>query len=93
MIKHIVMWKLKNAADASNFKAQLDTCRQLVPGMLAFEVATSTAGLEGNFDVVLYSVFEDSAALAAYQNHPHHQQISSGLGVLRDTSSVLDYET
>ncbi|MBI5908298.1 MAG: Dabb family protein, partial [Burkholderiales bacterium] len=48
MIKHIVMWKLKNAADASHFKAQLDTCRQLVPGMLAFEVATSTAGLEAN---------------------------------------------
>lgn len=92
MIKHIVMWTLKNAADAPHFKAQLDSCRQLVPGMLAFEVAIRTAELEANCDVVLYSVFESSAALAAYQNHPHHQHVSSGLGALRETRSVLDYE-
>ena len=92
MIKHVVMWKLKNAADAPHFKAQLDTCIDLVPGMRRFEVATRTPELDANCDVVLYSEFEDAAALAAYQNHPHHQQISTGLGVLRDTRSVLDYE-
>lgn len=92
MIKHIVMWTLKDAADASHFKAQLDTCRQLVPGMRDFEVATRTAGLEANCDVVLYSVFENSAALTAYQNHPHHQQISRSLGALRDSRTVLDYD-
>ena len=92
MIKHIVMWKLKNPADAPHFKAQLDSCRDLVPGMLKFEVATRTAALEANCDVVLYSVFDSSAALAAYQNHPQHQLLSSGLGALRDSRSVLDYE-
>lgn len=92
MIRHIVMWKLKNAADAPDFKARLDTCRQLVPGMHAFEVAIRTPGLEANGDVVLYSEFENSAALAAYQHHPHHQLISSGLGALRDTRTVPDYE-
>ena len=65
MIKHIVMWKLKNPADAPHFKAQLDSCRDLVPGMLKFEVATRTATLEANCDVVLYSVFESAAALAS----------------------------
>ena len=93
MIKHIVMWKLKDELQAAHFKAQLDSCRDLVPGMLEFKVATRTAGLEANCDVVLYSVFEDSAALAAYQNHPHHQLVSSGLGPLRQTRSVLDYDT
>ena len=92
MIKHVVMWKLKNAADAPHFKAQLDTCIDLVPGMRRFEVATRTPELDANCDVVLYSEFEDAAALAAYQNHPHHQQISTGLGALRDSRSVLDYE-
>ena len=93
MIKHIVMWQLLDPADAPHFKAQLDSCRGLVPGMLRFEVATRTADLEANCDVVLYSPFEDSAALAACQNHPHHQQhISSGLGTLRQTRRVLDYE-
>ena len=92
MIRHIVMWKLKNPADATHFKAQLDTCIDLVPGMRKFEVATRTPALDANCDVVLYSEFEDAAALAAYQNHPHHQQISTALGALRDTRSVLDYE-
>ena len=92
MIKHIVMWKLKDEAQAAYFKAQLDSCRELVPGMLELEVAIRTAGMEANCDVVLYSVFENSAALAAYQNHPHHQLISSGLGLLRQTRSVLDYD-
>jgi quinol monooxygenase YgiN len=92
MIRHIVMWTLKNPADAQHFKAQLDTCIDLVPGMRRFEVATRTPAFDANCDVVLYSEFEDAAALAAYQNHPHHQQISVGLGVLRSTRSVLDYE-
>ncbi len=92
MIRHIVMWKLKNPADAPHFKAQLDSCIDLVSGMRKFEVATRTPELDANCDVVLYSEFEDAAALAAYQNHPHHQQISTALGALRDTRSVLDYE-
>lgn len=86
------MWKLKNAADAPRFKAQLDTCIDLVPGMRTFEVAIRTPELDANCDVVLYSEFDDVAALVTYQNHPHHQQISTGLGALRDTRSVLDYE-
>lgn len=91
MIAHVVMWKLKKASDAAHFKSQLDSCRQLVPGMLTFEVAIRTAGFEANCDVVLYSVFESTAALDAYQNHPQHQLVSSGLGALRETRSVLDY--
>jgi quinol monooxygenase YgiN len=92
MIRHIVMWKLKNAADAPYFKAQLDTCARLVPGVLKFEVAIRTPALDANCDVVLYSEFDSAAALASYQTHPHHQQISAGLGVLRDTRNVLDCE-
>ena len=92
MIKHIVLWKLKNPLDAASFKAQLDTCQALVPGMLQFEVAIRTPLLEANCDVVLYSIFSDAGALQAYQQHPHHQAISSALGALRDTRSVIDYE-
>lgn len=92
MIRHIVMWTLKNPGDAAHFKAQLDTCSGLVPGMQRFEVAIRTPALEANCDVVLYSEFTDAAALAAYQNHPHHQRISTGLGPLRTTRSVLDHD-
>jgi quinol monooxygenase YgiN len=91
MIKHIVMWKLKNPADAAQFKEKLDSCAGLVPGMHTFEVATRAPALEANMDVVLNSVFADQAALDAYQHHPHHKAVSAVLGPLRETRCVLDY--
>jgi len=93
MLKHIVMWKLKNPADAAVFKARLDSCRGLVPGMREFEAAIRTEGLEANCDVVLCSAFDDKAALQAYLEHPAHVEVSAFLGGLRESRSVLDYET
>ena len=93
MIKHIVMWKLRNPRDAAKFKAQLDSCQGLVPGMREFEVAVRTEGLEANVDVVLVSAFDDRAALQAYLEHPVHVEVSAVLGGLRESRTVLDYET
>ena len=93
MIKHIVMWKLKNPRDAAPFKARLDSCKGLVPGMREFEVAVRTEGLEANVDVVLVSAFDDRAALQAYLEHPVHVEVSAVLGGLRESRTVLDYET
>ncbi len=93
MIRHIVMWKLKDPADAARFKEQLDRCRGLVPGMRDFEAAVRTPGLEANCDVVLNSSFDDAAALAAYLEHPLHVEVSGVLGTLRESRHVLDYES
>ncbi|WP_410003039.1 Dabb family protein [Variovorax sp. PAMC28562] len=91
MIKHIVMWKLLDAANAQDFKQLLDTCKGIVPGMREFEVATRAEGLEANHDVVLYSVFDDAAALQAYLVHPTHKEVSATLGTLRESRAVLDF--
>jgi len=93
MIRHIVMWKLKNADDALRFKELLDSCRGLVPGMHEFEVGIRRDDLEANVDVVLVSTFTDTASLDAYQLHPHHKAVGAQLGPMRDTRSVLDYQT
>lgn len=91
MIRHVVMWKLLSAADAPGFKALLDSCAGLVPGMLEFEVSTREPGLEANVDVMLNSLFIDADALQAYQIHPHHKAVSAHLGLLRETRSVMDH--
>jgi quinol monooxygenase YgiN len=93
MIRHVVMWKLKNPADAAEFKARLDACCNLVPGMLEFEVGIRSEPLDANVDVVLISTFADAASLAAYQKHPEHQAVSAILGGLRESRTVLDFET
>lgn len=92
MIRHLVMWTMKDPADAPRFKAELDSCIDLVPGMMRFDVALRREGLEANVDVLLDSTFTDAAALDAYQRHPHHQAVSARIGPLRATRHVLDYE-
>jgi quinol monooxygenase YgiN len=91
MIKHIVMWKLARPADVPRFRSLLESCKGLVPGMREFEVAVRTEGMEANHDVVLYSVFDDAAALQAYIVHPHHQEVAATLGTLRESRSVFDF--
>ncbi|RZT91419.1 Dabb family protein [Rivibacter subsaxonicus] len=90
---HIVMWRLKDGADAPRFKALLDSCASLVPGMLEFKVGIRAAGLEANVDVVLVSRFADAAALDAYQQHPQHRTVGAELGPLRLERHVLDFES
>jgi quinol monooxygenase YgiN len=91
VIRHVVMWKLREPGDAQRFKALLDSCRGLVDGMLEFEVGIRRAGMEANVDVVLVSRFSDAAALEAYLIHPHHKTVSAALGPMRETRCVLDH--
>ena len=99
MIKHIVMWKLKDqaegagrAANAAKMKALLEGCRDIVPGIVEFEVALAQPGLEATYDVVLYSVFADKAALDAYQDHPKHVAVKPFIGAVRLERQCMDYE-
>ncbi len=99
MIKHIVMWQLKDhaegadkATNAIKMKALLDACSDIVPGILKLEVAIAQAGLEATYDVVLYSEFESAAALDAYQNHPQHLALKPFVGAVRLARQCMDYE-
>jgi quinol monooxygenase YgiN len=99
MIKHIVMWRLKEhaegadkASNARKMKALLDACSAIVPGILKFEVALAQAEFECTYDVVLYSEFESSAALDAYQNHPQHVALKPFVAAVRQERQCMDYE-
>ncbi|MGX4643011.1 Dabb family protein [Massilia sp. SYSU DXS3249] len=99
MIKHIVMWKLKEEAEgadrlsnAREMKRRLDECAHIVPGILAFEVTLAQPGLEATYDVVLYSEFEDRQALDAYIQHPTHKALVPFIGAVREARQCMDYE-
>ena len=99
MIKHIVMWKLKDfaegadrAANAVKMKTMLDACAALAPGTLKFEVALAQPGLEASYDVVLYSEFDSKASLDAYAKHPTHAAVKPFIGAVRDARQCMDYE-
>ena len=99
MLKHIVMWKLKDQAEgadklgnAREIKRRLDECANIVPGQLKFEVVLAQPGLEATYDVVLYSEFTDKAALDAYINHPTHKAVVPFIGAVREGRQCMDYE-
>lgn len=98
MIKHIVMWKLKDhaegadrATNARKMKEQLEACAGIVPGILKLEVGLAEPGLEATYDVVLYSEFESKEALDAYQSHPQHAALKPFFGAVRDARQCMDY--
>lgn len=98
MIKHIVMWKLKEHAEnadkmtnALKMKAMLDACADIVPGILKFEVAVAQPDLEATYDIVLYSEFTSKEALDAYQEHPQHQALKPFIGAVREARQCMDY--
>jgi hypothetical protein len=82
MIRHIVMWTLKEQAEGQDKSANLRqaqdlllSCANLVPGVRAFEVAAATAGMDCTNDLVLHMLVDDAQVLANYQNHPDHVAI------------------
>lgn len=99
MIKHIVMWQLKEhaegqdkAVNAARVKELLDACAGIVPGMRKLEVALAQQDLECTYDVVMYSEFDDRNALDAYQNHPQHVALKPFVAAVRSARQCMDYE-
>lgn len=96
MIKHIVMWKLKEANKQENtlkLKKRLEDLKLHIPELLTVEAGVNFNESEAAFDVVLTSEFESREALIRYQQHPEHQKlIADFLEKVRAEKHVVDYE-
>ena len=98
MIKHIVMWRLKDhahgndrATNARHIKQKLEALHGRIPGLLEIEVGFDFSATEASADVVLYSVFESRAALDAYVVHPEHQAVVPFVKEASSQRIVVDY--
>ena len=99
MIKHIILWKLKNFAEgatkqqnALKVKAMLEDMRGKIPGMLKLEVGLNFETSDSACDISLYSEFTSREALDAYQIHPEHMKVKNFLPLVRTERRVVDYE-
>lgn len=98
MIKHIVFWKVKEEHNGQSkaeimqqIKDMLDHCAKVIPGVVEMETKIATPELEATFDVVLYSVFTDKAALDGYQIHPDHEKVKAYIGAVKTGRECMDY--
>lgn len=99
MVKHIVFWKLKEAANgldktgnAAAIKQKLESLNGKIEGLIRLEVGIDFLHSAESADVVLYSEFESQEALQYYAAHPLHQEIMPFIAEARNERRVVDYE-
>lgn len=101
MIKHIVMFKLKDSdgktamENAAIAKEMADKLPSLVPSIRKMEVRiNSEAAPESNFELALICDFDDIKGLDEYQNHPEHKKFGAFISTVRAENgrACIDYE-
>lgn len=96
MVKHIILWKLKeehnNDLVKEGIKSGLEGLLDKIPGLV--EICVQTEGLpSSNADVMLYSVFENEDALKGYAAHPEHVYVADTfVRPFTQTRMCLDFE-
>jgi hypothetical protein len=99
MIKHIVLWRLKESAHGNDkatnarlIKEKLEKLNGKIPGMLALEVGLDFSASDTSADLVLYSEFASREALDGYHHHPEHVAVMPFILEARSERRVVDYE-
>jgi hypothetical protein len=100
MIKHVVMWKLKDFAEeadkarnAKRIKIELEALKNTIPQIFHLEVGINFLESDAASDVVLFSVFKNEKDLELYQNHPDHRAVAEFIGKVKEDRTVVDYKT
>ena len=98
MVKHIILWTLKEqyAGEQAEeikkgIKEGLESLQGKIPGLI--DIRVEIAGLaSSNVDVMLDSTFEDEESLKNYAVHPAHVEVAdSKVRPYTETRSCLDF--
>ena len=96
MVKHIVMWKLKEEAcdhtkaeNAKKIKELLEALPDYIPEILELQVGVNENG--GEFDAVLVTSFPSYDALKTYDAHPEHQKVRKFIGQVSSERAAVDF--
>ncbi len=95
MVKHIVLFKLKNptVTECEKAKEVLLSMRGKVPEISDIQVGVDFLHSERSYDVALEVTVKDRAALDAYQCDPYHVgAVKPHMHAVRSSSVAIDYE-
>ncbi len=98
MVKHIVLFKLKDEAAAEEklaamqgFKAAIEALPAEIPVIRKVEVGLNINPAE-TWSVALYSEFDTMEDVKFYATHPAHLAASKFLANVRESRACVDYE-
>ncbi len=98
MVKHIVLFKLKNEAPAearlaamNAFKAAIEALPAKIPFIRSIEVGLNINPAE-TWSIALYSEFDSLDDVRRYAVHPDHVAAGKLLAEVRESRACVDYE-
>lgn len=99
MIKHIVMWKLKDEAESNNKSTNKKKVIELLHGLVSkiSEITSLETGDNFNptdaaYDLVLITTHTSRETLNGYIDHPAHKEAASFIGKVVADRRVVDFE-
>ena len=100
MIKHIVMFRLKDNAEGKTKEDNLKKFQQLLSGLpdkisviRQFELGTNISQSPNASDICLVSSFDNEHDLDIYRNHKEHKKVVDFILKVSEESRVVDYAT
>lgn len=99
MIKHVVMWKLKDEAEGNDkseneaiVMSKLQNLTAQISAIETLEVGKNHNSSDAAYDLALITTHKDSDALAEYIKHPAHREAALFIGKVVAQRSVVDFE-
>jgi hypothetical protein len=92
MVRHVVLWRLKDKSKILEMKGKLETLPALVPGIKYFQVGKNGPESDTASDLALVSDFEDWDALQHYNEHPEHQKVVAFVRSISSERRAVDFE-
>lgn len=100
MIKHIVFFGLAEEAEGKSkaenalyIKNELENLIHHIPELKKIEVGINHPQASAdNFDISLYTEFENMKDLQNYVDHPEHKRVAAYVGKVKTSRACVDYE-
>jgi len=95
MVKHIVMWKIKDGFNKDEIYEQIKekvlSLKEFIPEIKHIEVGRNITASINAYDVVLYSEFDSKEDLDTYLVHPEHVKVADFIKTVISDRKVVDY--
>jgi hypothetical protein len=96
MVRHVVMWKVKDSQnkslDIQKLKKALEGLADKIKEIVDLEVGVDFSKKpQARADIVLISSFNTTADLKAYQEHPAHLEVVKMVRSLTTERRLVDY--
>ncbi|MCB1156656.1 MAG: Dabb family protein [Leptospiraceae bacterium] len=97
MVKHVVMWKVKDTKQGTKeeniqkAKELLEALKEKITAISSLQVGLNFSTRPVAFDLVLITEHKDMEALKDYQEHPEHKKVADFIGEVKLETAVVDF--